>query len=162
MMTRESTGTCSCEWVEGISTKTLIIYSHSCKKKIVVIMHEPIRLNFVRLNKMLKIFQNYPWSIINWNSASHELLLVQLIIWHPSSHQFYAAEQTNFPSCFLETYPIPFLRMCIPNVGLKSHNLAPYVFKPRDAPPPFFDKVTYIHTHICQDSHITLLPEWPT
>ena len=36
-------------------------------------MHERIRLNFVRLNKMYEIFQNYPWSIVNWNSASHEL-----------------------------------------------------------------------------------------
>ena len=33
-------------------------------------MHERIRLEFVRLNKMYKIFQNYPWSTINWNSAS--------------------------------------------------------------------------------------------
>ena len=35
-------------------------------------MHERIRLNFVRLNKMYKIFQNYPCSTVNWNSARHD------------------------------------------------------------------------------------------
>ena len=43
-------------------------------------MHERIRLNFVRLNEMYKIFQNYPWSTVNWNPASHELYRMQLII----------------------------------------------------------------------------------
>ena len=48
-------------------------------------MHERIRLNFVRLNKMYKIFQNYPWSTVNWNSASHELYRMHLIIWRVRS-----------------------------------------------------------------------------
>ena len=36
-------------------------------------MHEQIGLNIVRLNKKFKIFQNYPSSTVNWNSAIHEL-----------------------------------------------------------------------------------------
>ena len=41
-------------------------------------MHERIRLN-----TMYKIFQNYPWSTVNWNSASHER--IHLIIWRVQS-----------------------------------------------------------------------------
>ena len=39
---------------------------------------------------------------------------------------------------FFKPYPIPFLRICISNVGLKSHTPAPYIFcsKSRLTPPP--------------------------
>ena len=46
-------------------------------------MHERIRLNIVRLNKMFKIFQSYSWSSIN--SASHELYRMYLILWRGQS-----------------------------------------------------------------------------
>ena len=36
-------------------------------------MHEKIRLNFERVNKMFKIFQIYSWRNVNWNSTIHEL-----------------------------------------------------------------------------------------
>ena len=43
-------------------------------------MHEQIGLNIVRLNKKFKMFQNYPSSTVNWNSAIHELQRMYLII----------------------------------------------------------------------------------
>ena len=63
----------------------LLLYIYNIGKIIVKIMHELIRLKFVRLNKMFKIIQNYPWSTIIWNSASHELQQMQLIIWRERS-----------------------------------------------------------------------------
>ena len=50
-------------------------FIHNIIVIIVKIMHERIRLKYVRLNKMYKIFQNDPWSTVNWNSASHELYI---------------------------------------------------------------------------------------
>ena len=67
----------------------------------------------------------------------------------PSLLSIYAAEHNIFPSFFfLETYPIPFLRICIPDVGLKSHYPAPCVFFFKKScvwpPPPL---LSHIHTY---------------
>ena len=60
------------------------------------------------------------------------------------------AEHNNFSSFFLKTYPIPFLRICIPNIGLKSHNPAPFVFfkAALTPPPPPAKSRTYIPTFL--------------
>ena len=56
-------------------------FIHNIVEIIVKIMHEHIQLNFVR--EMFKIFQNYPWSTVNWiwNSARYELQRMHLIKW---------------------------------------------------------------------------------
>ena len=51
------------------------------------------------------------------------------------------------------SYPIPFIKICIPKVGLKSHNPAPYgvFFEPAftTPPPPFPAKsLTYMPTFL--------------
>ena len=79
VMTRASTGAFSWKWVEWISTKTNNLVT-MLLKIIVKIMHEQFRLNFVRLDKMFKIFRNYPWPTVIWNSFSHELKRMHLII----------------------------------------------------------------------------------
>ena len=65
-------------------------------------MQERIRLNFVRLNKMFKIFQNYLWSIVIWNSAGHELKQMHLI------DAFFTKIPAYLSAPFLiEVHPLP-------------------------------------------------------
>ena len=79
---------------------------------------------------------------------------------HP--HQFMRQSTIISLVFFLEIYSIPFW-ICIPNICLKSHNPAPYVFffKVVFTPPP----PPYSHTYIPIFLYILpglLLPKWPT
>ena len=69
-----------------------------------------------------------------------------------SPPRIYTAEHNNFPIFFLRNnYHISFLRICITNVGLKSHNPVPCVFvHSRIQPPPRAKLHTCKHTQISQ------------